>query len=179
MAKLQLVVDRTWDGDPALPGERVQLDVRLTDEALAIEVSAPFHGDPAPPGPAGALDGLWEHEVVEIFVLGDGERYTEIELGPYGHHLVLQLDGVRNAVARCLPLTFAARQTGDRWLGRASLDRSWLPAGALRVNAYAIHGIGPERRYLAMTPVPGPHPDFHRIGVFEVPLAAHRDSPHG
>ena len=33
-------------------------------------------------------------------------------------------------------------------------------------NAFAIHGVGPQRRYLACTPVPGPQPDFHRLEVF-------------
>jgi hypothetical protein len=35
-------------------------------------------------------------------------RYIEIELGPHGHHLVLLLDGVRNAVAKLLPIKYNA-----------------------------------------------------------------------
>ena len=33
--------------------------------------------------------------------------YT-IELGPHGHHIVLFLDGVRNAVAKLLPIQYDA-----------------------------------------------------------------------
>ena len=35
-------------------------------------------------------------------------RYIEIELGPHGHHIVLLLDGVRNAVAKLLPIQYEA-----------------------------------------------------------------------
>ncbi len=35
-------------------------------------------------------------------------RYIEIELGPYGHHIVLLLDGVSNAIAKLLPIQYDA-----------------------------------------------------------------------
>ena len=41
-----------------------------------------------------------------------------------------------------------------------------LPPGLRALNLYAIHGTGRSRRYLAMTPVPGPAPDFHRLQAF-------------
>jgi len=133
-----------------------------------LTVSAPFHGDPAPRGRAGPTPGLWEFEVVELFVVGSGPgpNYTEIELGPYGHHLVLQLDGIRATVASELPLTFEARISGDRWTGRATIAGHLMPAHPRWWNAYAIHGVGAARRYLAAHPVPGDGPDFHRLRHF-------------
>lgn len=163
---LALVVARTWDGAPARPDEQVQLWVDSLPERLRIRVEAPYHGDPAPPGAPGPFWGLWEHEVVELFVLGPGERYTEIELGPHGHHLVLRLDGVRRPVETLLPIEYQARIRGDRWEGEALLSRALLPPGPHRLNAYAIHGLGSARRYLAWTPAPGEGPDFHRLDVF-------------
>jgi len=165
-----------WDGAPARADEAVE--VRLSDDGdrVRIDVDAPYHGDPPPPGPPGATFGLWEYEVVEVFVAGppDAEGrvpYTEIEVGPHGHHLVLRLLGVRQMTERELPLTFSAAIEGDRWTGTASIDRSLLPAGPRRVNAYAIHGVGDARRYLAWTPVPGPRPDFHQPARFRpVPI---------
>ncbi len=38
--------------------------------------------------------------------------------------------------------------------------------GFARANLYAIHGVGTARRHLAMTPVPGEAPDFHRLEYF-------------
>ena len=161
-----LPIALTWDGRPAAPADRAQLELIADAGALRVRVDAPLGEDPQPPAPPGPTDGLWEHEVVELFVVGPDDRYTEIELGPWGHHLVLQLDGPRNPVARCLPLDYAARVDGSRWSGEARLDRTLLPPGPHRVNAFAIRRIGGERRFFAWSPVPGERPDFHRIGLF-------------
>jgi len=134
-------------------------------------VDAPFHGDPPPAAAPGPVDRLWDYEVVELFLLGEDERYLEIELGPGGHHLVLALAGRRELVASGLPLDFAAHIDGARWSGRASLPLHRLPPGLRAANAYAIHGTGPARRHLAAHPVPGPLPDFHRLDAFP-PLSA-------
>ncbi len=136
--------------------------LRLSDRDLRIVVSAPFHHDPPPPGEPGPTDRLWEHEVVELFVAGRDDRYTEVELSPWGHHLVLRLQGIRHVVDAQLPLAFRARQCGARWIGAARLDRELFPPPPWRANAYAIHGEGAARRFLAATPLPGEQPDFHQ-----------------
>jgi hypothetical protein len=46
------------------------------------------------------------------------------------------------------------------------LDRALLPPPPHRINAYAIHGQGTARRYLALHPVLGDEPDFHRLECF-------------
>ncbi len=166
MTPMTLEIGSTWDGAPARTDERATLTVAITPEALVLSVDAPLHDDPAPPGPAGPTWGLWEHEVVELFVLGAQERYLEIELGPGGHHLVLQLHGRRNIVARELALDLRVERAAGRWTAVARLDPALLPPAPHRLNAYAIHGVGPARRYLAWTPVPGPAPDFHRLECF-------------
>jgi hypothetical protein len=187
---VQLVIEKTWDAEPIGPEEQVTLDLSAADhERLRIRVRAPFYGDVAPAGPPRSTMGLWEHEVVELFVLGAGDAsdageaggppeappvYTEIELGPHGHYLILQLRGVRQVVpkllARPLPLDYEASlgsaDGGDFWLGEALLDRALLPPPPHRINAYAIHGHGANRRHLALYPVPGDEPDFHRLACF-------------
>lgn len=164
-----LRIDREWDGTPAHAGESVL--VRLVDggDTLDVHVDAPYYGDPPPDAPVGPLWGLWDHEVVELFVVGVGqpEPYLEVEVGPHGHHLVILLDGARTAItARMLPLDFEAEIRGDRWVGIARIPRDYIPFGAFRANAYSIHGVGDQRRYLASSPVPGDGPDFHRIAFF-------------
>lgn len=155
-----------WDGTGAPVAEHVTVQASVRGGALEVLVDAPFHGDPAPAGPVGSLDRLWEHEVVELFIAGDDERYLEIELGPHGHHLVLELHGRRNVVRSALPIVHEAKIEGDRWRGRALVDASYLPPLPTRMNAYAIHGTGERRRYLAWAPVPGDAPDFHRLEYF-------------
>lgn len=159
---MELSVCHTWDGIP-LPSPAAR--VFVTPE-LVVRIEAPFHGDPAPAGPPGPRWKLWEHEVVELFLLGDDDRYLEVELGPHGHHLVLQLHGVRQITSRELPLRYNATIHGGSWTGEAQLQRSWLPKGPLRANAYAIHGLPSQRVYTAWAPVPGPAPDFHRLQHF-------------
>jgi hypothetical protein len=171
---MNLSIDRLWNGQAAMAHEIVHMELRPGPTGVEVAVEAPFHGDPGPPAPPGVLDGLWEHEVVELFLLGDGDRYLEVELGPHGHHLVLELHGRRQPTRRGLPLEFeVGRDEAGRWSGLARLPWTYLPAGALRANAYAIHGVGAERRYLAWAPVPGDGPDFHRLEHFR-PLSLSR-----
>ena len=165
-----MTVDRTWDGRAVPQVEAATVSVRCDDRGLLLEIDAPYWDDPRPDGPPGSFDGLWEHEVVEVFVLGtgDGEQYTEVEVGPHGHHLVLRLEGPRNVVGSGLPLdvTAAISPDGTRWTARALLAPDHLPPPPHRFNAYAIHGVGAQRRYLAWIPTGGTSPDFHRLEVF-------------
>ena len=65
-----------------------------------MTVEAQYFNDPPPPGalPGQAYFGLWDYEVVEAFFLNDQDQYLEVEFGPHGQHIVLLLDGRRNAV---------------------------------------------------------------------------------
>lgn len=162
-----LRIQHTWDGIEVGPNEAAAVSITpVPAGGLTIETEAPFHGDPAPGGPPGARPGLWEHEVVELFVVGPDERYLEVELGPHGHHLVLRLEGRRRPVETALPLVFAARIEGARWRGRAEIPGEWLPPRPWTANAFAIHGVGAARRYLCAFPTGGERPDFHRLETF-------------
>lgn len=165
---MRLIVERTWDDRPA--DVRVEVELGRDGEQLVLDVEAPFMGDPPPPGPAGPTPELWNHEVVEVFILGAGQRYLEVELSPHGHHLVLELSGVRQVVRQGMALDYRATIEADRWRARARVPLAWLPVGWDRVNAFAIHGQGAERRYLAWRPAGGEAPDFHRLEVF-APIA--------
>ncbi len=142
------------------------VDVSTQQNDLVLGVDAPFHGDPPPVEPPGFTDALWTYEVVELFLLGHASHYVEIEMGPHGHYLVLQLEGVRHITRAHLPMTYTTVHRGRRWYGHAQLPLACLPAGVERANAYAIHGTGDQRRYLAAFAVPGDKPDFHRLVPF-------------
>ena len=159
-----------WRGDPLPPNEAVHLTLRPGASHLHLTIDAAFHGDPAPPGPRGRRPELWNHEVVELFVVGSAERYLELEFGPHGHYLALLLAGVRRIERDDLEMEYAARIVGKRWRGVAQVPLAWLPAGADRWNAFAIHGTN-ERRYLAAHPLPGERPDFHQPERFPMGLA--------
>lgn len=162
----ELIIDKLWDGSPLPASDHAVLRVAWHDDRLVIEVDAPYHGDPPPSGPPGPTDRLWEHEVVELFVVGDDERYTEIELSPHGHHWVLRLEGIRQAVDRGVAIEFTAQIRGDRWTGRATIDRAALPEVRRTCNAFRIAGVGEARRFFAWAAVPGDGPNFHRLSHF-------------
>jgi hypothetical protein len=160
---MQFAIDRLWDGSPAAPAERARVSVsRLSEALLAVRVDAPLHGDPPPPGPPGPAPGLWEYEVVELFVGGQGSGYTEVELSPHGHSLLLRLEDVRRGARELGPARYTVAHLGGRWSGLLLLPVAWLPEGPWRGNTTAIHGQGEGRRYLSSVPLPGPRPDFHQ-----------------
>lgn len=163
---LTLTIESTWDGQPA-PSESVTLALELDATTLLVDLDAPWHRDPAPSGPPGRRMQLWEHEAVELFIAGPGEQYTEIELGPFGHFLVLRLDGVRRIASHTHQIEWSPRREAGRWTGRAVIPRELLPDGPLRMNAYAVHGAGEQRRYLAAFPPGGAAPDFHVLDSFQ------------
>ncbi len=167
MKATRRIVGHTWDGQPVGAEEQVIFDLELGVADLVVRCDAPFHGDPAPEGPAGTLDRLWEFEVVELFLLGETERYLEIEQCPHGHHLVVRLRGPRGIEVSGLPLDYTCAIGGARWTGRARVPRVELPPGLYACNAYAMHGRGAQRRHLAAHAVGGAAPDFHRLERFE------------
>lgn len=162
----RISINHTWNGMAVDPPECGTVEVAVIADALTVRVEAPFHGDRPPALPAGSTDGLWEYEVVELFLLGEDDAYLEIEMGPHGHFLVLQLKGARRVVNKGLPIVYSCEINGQRWRGTAVVPLSYLPQGADRANAYAIHGHGENRRYLAAFPTGGKYPDFHRLSAF-------------
>ncbi len=160
--QLRLPIESTWDGHPIGDDEAVDVTIHSAPRGWQVEVVAPYHGDTPPDTPAGLLDGLWEYEVVELFIAGPRAQYLELEMGPLGHILVLCFDGLRHRAGPPIAVEYHARITGSRWTGCACLPTDLLPPGPHRANAHAIHGEAP-RRYLSHRATPGDQPDFHRL----------------
>jgi hypothetical protein len=115
---------------------------RFEDEkggGLRLEIEAPFHGDPVPDGPINSFWGLWEHEVVELFLVGRGEPvpYLVIQVGPYGRYLGLRLEGKRHYVEKHLPLIVTSERTqkAGYWTATVDVADQYIPSGPLMVNA--------------------------------------------
>ena len=160
---LRLDIKQKWNGRPSTKREQVIVAIEDDGDNLKIVVDAPFHGDPAPEAPPGSTPGLWNHEVVELFIAGPDGAYLELEFGPYGHFLALSFSDVRVQSGGPHELRYRTVVLKHSWIGTASVPRSLLPAGPHRVNATAIHGH-PERRrrFLSAQVLPGDGPDFHQ-----------------
>jgi hypothetical protein len=160
------VIAGTWNGHPISRKHWVSVDLALKKGELVMNLDSPFYDNPKPGGPAGPTDGLWDFEVVELFLSGDGNRYLEVELGPHGHHLALILEGKRNIIEKKLPLEYTALIRGSRWRGTAAVPAAYIPGGRLTGNLYAIYGPAEARIHLALYPLGGDAPDFHRLEDF-------------
>ena len=93
---LRVDIDHDWTGralEPDTPCASLELSVDA--DGLLVSFTAPLHGDALPAAPpCSCVDGLWEFEVLELFVAappppGDAAApptpYAEIEWGPGGH----------------------------------------------------------------------------------------------
>jgi hypothetical protein len=175
---VRLPIERDWEGRPVPDTDRALVTLSITGAELLVSFDAPYFGDPAPPSAAGPTPRLWEHEVVEVFLADARDNYLELEFGPHGHYLALELRGVRKIVRQGMKLSYSVHIESPtapplespapigRYRGSGRIPMSYLPLPTARVNAYLIHG-GPDRRcYHAYAPVPGDHPDFHRLEHF-------------
>lgn len=172
---IQLNIATTWDNQTIPDSQQVKLKLSRdgTASAVRLDIEAPFYNDPAPSAPVGSLMQLWDYEVVELFLLGSENRYLEVEFGPFGHYIVLLLDGYRNVIKHSLPLepVQITRDTSTkRWTSSALIPDEYFPPNVTSLNAYAIHGTGESRQYLALSPVPTGKfeaPEFHRLEYFK------------
>ncbi len=161
-----LSTSTTWDGKAVADSEKMQIRFCIRDQELEVGIQGPFHGDPAPSAPAGELEGLWCYEVAELFLLGADGHYLEIEIGPHGHYLIYHLIGIRQISRSITPTSCETNITGTHWQSTLTLPLSQSILPLSHANAYAIHGQGVKRRYLAAFSVPGENPDFHQPRYF-------------
>jgi len=162
-----LPIERYWDGASCphahLHG-RVELSAR--DDGLELVASLPHQPAPRiPAAPRGTrVANLWEYDVVECFLAGEGGRYLEVELGAGGHFLVLSFSAPR---VRCdshetLHPALDFQSDASSWRARILLDRATVPPGITALDAFVIAGGA----HLAYASLPGPAPDFHQPARF-------------
>jgi len=165
---IQVSITTTWND---LHVDHRPVDIQLKphsdNQSFQMVVKAPFFNDPVNPRgvPGEPFFGLWNYEVVELFLANDKDQYLEIELCPWGQHIVLLLNGTHNTIHHSLPLHFTIlNRSADEWLGRAIIPLRYLPPRVTKMNAYAIHGSDSRRVYEALYPSPNglfPNPDLY------------------
>lgn len=180
---MSITIQSTWDGR-ALPAcDQVHITMSSDEDNLVILVDAPFYSDPSPPSSDRNCEGLWNHEVVEVFIKGRHDKYIEVEMGPHGHYLILACDSYRQCFARRLePVEYVANITNGRWTGTIQIPIKFLPPATgisgsqFSYNVYSIHGEGENRSFACGFPPKSiSPPDFHRLELFQ-PLTAIGDS---
>lgn len=112
--------------------------------------------------------GLWEHDVVEIFLQsGNPETpYLEIQLSPSAQKFALQIERPRKQFFTPLNFDFCGQSIieDDTWTAQIEVD---FPCrGTLRGGIFACLGPETKRNYFAMNPNCEDIPDFHRPDLF-------------
>ena len=118
------------------------------------------------------VEGLWERDVAEFFVAGQGTTYQEINISPTGAWWSCLFSDYRQPVdeVRFEPV-IEAREHSDGWGVTFNVALSDLKPWV---------GVEPQRRRLSVTSIlydPEPHyfawnhqsggePDFHRLDLF-------------
>ncbi|TAL50165.1 hypothetical protein EPN81_03545 [Patescibacteria group bacterium] len=162
--ELHLQIDRLWDGSTC-PDDRLHADafVSQTKEGILFRVDAPMlYDQKVPDAPMGTrVEKLWEFDVVELFLVGPGHRYLEVELGAGGHFLALGFDSIRHPcdVFESFSPVLRFEKTSEK-LWKSSLTIPWkmVPENLRALNAFAIMA----GQFLAYSPVPGQQPDYHQ-----------------
>lgn len=180
-----ITVTQYWSGDTAPDGRRFKARMLWTEEHLYARFDAnqdePLVVSDEPVRDTKTL-GLWDRDVVEIFIAPDREeprRYFEFEAAPNGEWVDLAIDltsGRRVADTGYSSGMEAAARVGDGvvvtairipWIalrGRPKPGDVWLG------NLFRCVGKDPGRGYLAWSPTLTEVPNFHvpeRFGEFE------------
>lgn len=168
-----LKIESTWKGDPLPFHAHSHLEIERRPAGLLLDFSTPFYNDPAPPlsletGATASTPELWNYEVMELFI-AHGEHYTEIEVGPHGHYLVLRFDGMRQRISEGHTLRYKSYLESGQWMGTVLIENKDLPPEPWSFNAYRIHGVGASRCYLSAFAQShtDSQPDFHQLSTFQ------------
>ncbi len=163
----RIVITSSWNGAPTPKAQHVVLTYDDSDpHELMVEIDAPYHDDTPPDCIAGSTWALWEHEVVELFLVSAQGPYLELEFGPHGHYLALWLTEPRVIAKRHLKIGYESRIEHNRWHGVAKVPKCIVPTQITRWNAFSIFGSSSNRQYLSFHPLPGKAPDFHQPEYF-------------
>jgi|GEM_PF-975399 len=165
---LYFVIDKFWNGTPC-PDAPYHAEVWISQSSKGLVIRThcqilPHQRIPDAPRDT-RVDGLWEYDVVEVFLVGADGKYLEVELGAGGHWLVLGFDGVRqrsNDYATFHPDHRNSSAVAGTWQSIITIPWEMVPQPLTRLNAYAIF----DGKFLAMSPVPGAEPDFHQPDTF-------------
>ena len=188
-----LSISNLWNGAPSSlePGNHYKINIdidNMTGEIILI-IDAPFFNDPPPTlnhindsNDTKRYIGLWNHEVVEVFISDcRGANYLEVNIGPFGHYYLKSISTYdqNDMIDVDTAPTVKINAKANRWNARVYVPYAMVPepdtgfdmevplAIKWHINAFAIHGNKDSREYLAATALPGKSPNFHQPKFFE------------
>jgi len=158
----------------AMPLVEVDFSLRGDEFTALFQVTrSPIHANPAFPANVSQW-GLWDWDVVEVFLQLEPSRYLEFQVSPLGQYFELEIFEPRKRFNKDFRsgLQYRAWQKGsDAWSAQMKLRLGSLgwngdPASILG-NAFAILGEGVTKTYWSLLLDPQEKPDFHLPDKFE------------
>jgi hypothetical protein len=172
-----VAIDHDWSGRLAPAHRATRVDLLWNQSALFARFTC-AQGEPlvtrAQPDLGAKVMGLWDHDVVEIFIapdLADPHHYFEFEVAPTGEWLDVELrwfpDRRDSNWAYASAMRTAARVNEDSVI--MAMELPWAAFGRTApsagerwsCNLFRCVGAGPTRGYLAWRPTHTATPAFH------------------
>ncbi len=118
------------------------------------------------------VEGLWEADVLELFIKQPGGRYFEFNVSPQGAWWAMELSAYRERVSYLrLPKVdlIETEVLSDRWTALVCLERGSLPLDISAGSTLHVSGVFNDKkpRYLSSNPVANVAPDFHHLDAFQ------------
>lgn len=113
--------------------------------------------------------GLWEEDVVELFIRREGESsYLEVQANPKGLGFQLQIFEPRKLFYTPIfeSISVTSKISSDEWLGKIEIPQELIPGKgeSFEGGIYAI--LGTPREYYALNPNIDLAPDYHRPELY-------------
>lgn len=166
-----------------VPNARTEIRGRWTGSHLHFLFTSQFEKMKLKPGPSKTKEtwGLWEFDVVEIFIghdLSNIKRYKEFEISPLGEWVDLDVDLDRKGlevdwrwdsnmewntrIDEAAKLWYC--EVRIPWKSIAAPGKTVKAGDEFRLNLYRIEGAEPDRRYITWRPVNSP--SYHTPAAF-------------
>jgi hypothetical protein len=119
------------------------------------------------------VEGLWERDVAELFLMGPQGNYHEFNLSPSGAWWCASFSGYRQRIAArpCPSVQVSSSSEGPSWTASLLVDLRDIPclegAGLQRAQISVTAILDPAQpEYLCSGHQSGGQPDFHRASTF-------------
>lgn len=161
-----------WFGQP--PRHRAHFCLKLQSGLLhyqfRVEKSAEFDTRHQP---GDFIEGLWERDVAELFLMGPGGHYHEFNLSPSGAWWCASFSGYRQRIQAlpCPSARVSSRVEPDVWSASLTVDLHDIPClegkglEQARLSVTSILCPG-QPEYLCSGHQSGGTPDFHLASTF-------------
>ncbi len=164
-------VRECWHGDP-LPSPLWWV-LAVDPKTLWFGGSLPGGGRRVPVArPGEYCEGLWEGDVLELFLKEPGGRYFELNISPEGAWWAMELSSYRSRVPYLRPPRIShldAETLDGRWSALVGIERESLPFDLSADSRIHVSGIAhlDATRFISSRRVPASEPDFHHEEAFD------------